>query len=258
MSLIENLRHLKWELQLWKKRGLLKRIGLKYICPFCGFRSSSLQEFGSNFEANRKYEIVGAGLRKCRCWKCYSTDRERLIYLYLRDYTNFFKKKHKLLHIAPEPNLSKMILAESNNEYVCGDYFMPGYSYPEYVQNMNVLDLNFPEGTFDVVICNHVLEHIDEDLKAMSELYRVLKNGGFAILQVPLALSLEKTLEDSSVVHPEDREKLYGQYDHVRLYGIDYKERLESVGFKVDLHDVSANYPKAGLGQNESIYICTK
>ena len=98
--------------------------------------------------------------------------------------------------------------------------------YPPYVHNMNVLNLPFAEGDFDMVMCNHVLEHIEDDRKAMRELFRVLKKGGVGLLQVPMSNILDKTLEDSSVKTSEERLKVFGQTDHLRLYGMDKEENL--------------------------------
>ena len=94
-------------------------------------------------------------------------------------------------------------------------------------------DIGFPDEDFDVVICSHVLEHIREDRKAMKEIFRVLRPGGFAVLQVPLALDLEETQEDPSIVDEKERFEAYGQKDHLRMYGMDYPQRLEGVGFRV-------------------------
>ncbi|MEF2944483.1 MAG: class I SAM-dependent methyltransferase, partial [Phocaeicola dorei] len=141
---------------------------------------------------------------------------------------------------------------------ICGDLFTTGYSYPDYVRNMNVLDIPFKENSFDIVLCNHVLEHIENDQKAMQELYKVLKKTGIAILQVPIASDLAHTYENSSITEPELRIKHFGQKDHVRLYGMDYKTRLESVGFKVDMVNIADRYPKYGLNPFETLYICHK
>lgn len=160
--------------QLW----LFKHRGNKYTCPFCGYSSDMLLPFGQENEAVRKHHIIGAGRRNARCLKCDSRDRERLIYIYLKQVARIFEKQElEILHIAPELNLAKK-LRETNFRYICGDLFTEGYHYPEYVQNMNVLHLPFEGNTFDVILCNHVLEHVPEDRKAMSEIYRVLKPGG--------------------------------------------------------------------------------
>ena len=110
-------------------------------------------------------------------------------------------------------------------------------------------------------ICNHVLEHIIEDKKAMCEILRVLKIGGKAILQVPISLSLEKSHEDYSITNEKEREQIYGQFDHVRLYGQDYKEKLELAGFKVAKiapEELIVDTIRFGVDKNEYLYVCSK
>ena len=183
-----------------------------------------------------------------------------ILYVYLRDIVHVFdsSRKFHILHFAPEPHLTERLRTLANVNYICGDLFTTGYSYPDYVRNMNVLDIPFKENSFDIVLCNHVLEHIENDQKAMQELYKVLKKTGIAILQVPIASDLAHTYENSSITEPELRIKHFGQKDHVRLYGMDYKTRLESVGFKVDMVNIADRYPKYGLNPFETLYICHK
>lgn len=243
------------KIQLW----LLKHKGNKYSCPFCGYSSDMMLPFGENNEAIQKYHIIGAGRRNVRCLKCGSHDRERLIYLYLKYVACIFdsSKALDILHIAPEPRLSQVLL-KSNMHYVCGDLFTEGYTYPEYVSNMNVLDLPFEDNTFDIILCNHVLEHIPEDRKAMKEIYRALKPDGFALLQVPISYRLEHTIEDFSIQDPHLREIKFGQKDHCRLYSKDYVDRLQECGFKVDVLNISKDYSLYGVNPEENLFICHK
>ena len=124
-------------------------------------------------------------------------------------------------------------------EYLCGDLFAEGYNYPSLVKKLDVTNLPFKNDHFDLIICNHVLEHINEDTKAIKEIYRVLKNNGKAILQVPISFKIDKTFEDSRVTSPKQREIKFGQNDHVRVYGKDYVNRLESCGFSVEVSKLS-------------------
>lgn len=232
--------------------------GNKYVCPFCGYSSKDLLEGGLDNEALRHYQVIGGGRRRGGCWKCGATDREKLVYLYLVNELKIFDNKLNILHIAPEKHLSEKISSHSSVKYLCGDLFCQGYVYPSYVHNMNILNLLLEDNKFDVVICNHVLEHVEDDRKAMSELYRVLKFGGVAILQVPISKVLDKTLEDFSIVEPHDREIIFGQYDHCRIYGNDYKDRLTSIGFQVEIINMSLQYNKYGINPNEDLYVCYK
>ena len=123
--------------------------------------------------------------------------------------------------------------------------------------------MNFKDNFFGVIIYNHVLEHVKNDQKAISELFRVLRPKGFAILQVPISKNAKETFEDFSITSPEERERYFGQKDHVRIYGQDYKKRLESVGFKVELYDIkdelnTKNIRKHGFNENEILYVCRK
>ena len=170
----------------------------------------------------------------------------------------FLNKNKSILHIAPENILSKKMLEFGFTEYVCGDLFLEGYDYPKYVKNIDVSNIPYPDNTFDLIICNHVLEHIPRDLNAMRELRRVLKIGGQAILQVPISKNSSQTFEDFSVVDPQQREIIFGQFDHVRIYGQDYVKRLEDSGFTVRRINISKEFIKYGLNIDEDIFTCEK
>lgn len=245
----------------WKfSREAEKHRGERYECPFCGFRSVDLASMGIDNPAARKYNAIGMGVRPGMCWKCRAKDREKLVYLYLRDVEKIFDGHPlRLLHIAPENIIAKRILPVQSIDYVCGDFFAKGYMYPPYVRNMNVLNLPFGEEEFDMVICNHVMEHIEDDRKAMRELYRVLKKNGKGIIQVPMSKDINRTIEDPAVKTEKDRLEKFGQKDHLRLYGTDYKNRLEESGFKVELLHFSDDIiERYGLDRNEDLYLCHK
>ena len=160
-----------------------------------------------------------------------SLERHRLMWLFLKDETDFFSspKKLKVLHIAPEQCFLKLFKNQKNLDYITSDLESPIADV-----KADICNLPFEENQFDVVFCNHVLEHIPDDNKAMQELYRVLKKGGFGIFQIPQDLSREQTFEDDSINDKKERAKIFGQYDHVRVYGRDYFDRLRAIGFKVD------------------------
>ncbi len=120
-------------------------------------------------------------------------------------------KSYSILHLAPEWRLSEKFLKYKYKQYICSDKFMPGYHYPKHTIDMDIMDIKFNENTFDLVLCNHVLEHIPDDIAAMKELYRVLKPNGTAILQVPISSTLMKTFEDTNIKTDEEREEIYGQ-----------------------------------------------
>jgi SAM-dependent methyltransferase len=245
---------------LKKNLRLFLHKGNRYHCPLCGYKAKDLYPIGLEFPVLFDKQIIGGGRRNAGCLKCGSSDRERLIFIFLKEKMGLFAgpKSTHILHIAPEKQLTKFILAEGFQNYVCGDLFSDGYLYPEHVQNMNVLALPFPENTFDLVICNHVLEHIPDDRLAMSEIYRVLKGGGKAILQVPISNISESTFEDFSVSTAAQREIVFGQFDHIRIYGQDYTERLKEVGFKVNRMNISEEYSQYGVNPLEDLFIGEK
>ncbi|HRX66979.1 MAG TPA: methyltransferase domain-containing protein [Tenuifilaceae bacterium] len=187
-----------------------------------------------------------------------SLERHRLLWLYLKEKTNFFSAPLKVLHIAPEYCFLKPFGMLRNIEYVTADLNSPWAKVKLDVQN-----IPFPENEFDIILCNHVLEHVADDRLAMREFFRVLKPNGFGIFQVPLDSSMEETQEDKSVKSPEMREKLYGQRDHVRLYGNDYGKRLAEAGFRVTEDDFAKRMPpelaeRYALPKDEVIYFCQK
>ena len=167
-----------------------------------------------------------------KCPFCGSRERTRMTWLYLRQ-QNLLREGLRILHVAPERCLQQRFLTLEGVDYIAGDKHEPGYSYPPGTVELDVTDLKFPDGRFDLVICSHVLEHVPDDRKAMAEIFRVLAPGGKAILMVPLNMESALTHEDASITDPKERERLYGQFDHVRLYGRDYSQRLQDAGFQV-------------------------
>jgi len=189
-----------------------------------------------------------------------SLERHRLMWLFLRDNTTFFTatKKLKVLHIAPEQCFLDIFRKQQNLNYITSDLQSPIADV-----KADICDLPFKENEFDIIFCNHVLEHISNDTKAMQELYRVLKPGGFGIFQIPQDLSKAITFEDNTITDRKERAKLFGQYDHVRVYGRDYFDKLRSIGFKVDEVDYTKKITldkieKYCLMQNEILPVCYK
>ena len=189
-----------------------------------------------------------------------SLERHRLMWLFLKDNTTFFTatKKLKVLHIAPEQCFLDIFRKQQNLNYITSDLESPIADV-----KADICDLPFKENEFDIVFCNHVLEHISNDKKAMQELYRVLKPGGFGIFQIPQDLSKAITFEDDTITDRKERAKLFGQYDHVRVYGRDYFDKLRSIGFKVDEVDYTKKITlekieKYCLMKNEILPVCYK
>lgn len=171
-----------------------------------------------------------------------SLERHRLLWLYLRQETNFFTEYHKVLHFAPEQAFYKRFRKMKNLEYTTTDLNSPLADV-----KADICNLPFEDNSFDIVLCNHVLEHIPDDVKAMQELYRVMKVGGMGIFQIPQDLSRDKTFEDNSITDKKERAKLFGQYDHVRVYGKDYFNKLRGIGFKVDEVDYTSQLSDADI-----------
>jgi len=187
-----------------------------------------------------------------------SLERHRLLWLYLKNETDFFTKPKKVLHIAPEQCFLKRFKEQANLDYITADLYSPIADV-----KADICNLPFAANSFEVVFCNHVLEHIGDDAKAMSELYRVLKPKGLGIFQIPQDLSLNETYEDFSITSEEERKKHFGQYDHVRVYGKDYFDRLRAVGFTVNEIDYTNTLSpelitKYCLVKDEILPVCTK
>lgn len=187
-----------------------------------------------------------------------SLERHRLLWLYLKNETDFFSAKKKVLHFAPEQAFYKRFKKMKNLEYITTDLNSPLADV-----KADICNLPFNNDEFDVILCNHVLEHIPDDTKAMQELYRVLRSGGWGIFQIPQDLSRETTFEDNSITNKKERSKIFGQYDHVRIYGKDYFNKLRSVGFKVDEIDYTAKLTleeitRYCLAQGEIIPVVSK
>lgn len=168
-----------------------------------------------------------------------SLERHRLLWLYLKNETDFFTAKNKVLHFAPEQSFYKRFKKMSNLDYTTTDLNSPLADV-----KADICNLPFEDNSYDIIFCNHVLEHIPDDTKAMQELYRVLKPNGMAILQIPQDLKRAITFEDDSITDKKERAKIFGQYDHVRIYGRDYFNKLRSIGFQVDEVDYTSNLSK--------------
>jgi SAM-dependent methyltransferase len=232
---------------------------LRFHCPICNGRFSYLHPAGYYVPVLKEKKVIGAGYRiHAVCPGCGSGDRERLLFLYLKKHTRIFDDSLKVLHVAPEKNLQRILKGLSHIDYLSGDI-----QSEEAMVKMDITEIAYPDNSFDVIICNHVLEHIPDDGKAMAELKRIMTPGGWGIFQVPISPVLNKTIEDPTVVSPEDRERIFGQDDHVRIYGRDYTARLARAGFRVETYDPRADLGlfgvfKYALCPGEHVFVCRK
>jgi len=216
------------------------------LCPVCGMSSPRFLRFGR------------VPREDAQCPNCGALERHRLFWVFLETKTSLFDaNQKKMLHIAPEACLESKLRERVGAGYLTGDL-----GKRRAMVKMDISDIQFPDETFDVVYCSHVLEHVPDDKRAMSELFRVLKNDGWAVLLVPI--NSKKTFEDPSIVDPKERLEVFGQEDHVRRYGPDYVDRLRDAGFFVEVFKVSdivsqSDALQRGLTENcGDIYYCTK
>lgn len=218
-------------------------------CPVCEKSFSKFLSYGSDI-AHRENVLCPYDL---------TLERHRLMWLYLKDSSDFFTAgKLNVLHIAPEQCFHKRFKAQKNLNYITGDLVSPIADL-----HFDLHEIPLEDNRFDVVFCNHVMEHVDDALQCMKELHRVLKPGGWGIMQVPQDFNREETLEDKSIVTPEEREKYYWQKDHVRLFGLDYPQWLEKAGFTVTEFSKESNYDEKKISRfrlqkEEILYIVHK
>lgn len=231
----------------------LKVLGVFYrgsavTCPICNTHYRQFLPYG---RINPRENAL--------CPNCLSLERHRLIWLYLQDRTDFFKSKKSILHIAPEACYIQRFEKIHGEQYITADIESPLAKV-----KMDIHQIPFSENQFDVILCNHVLEHVRDDLQAMREMYRVLKPGGFAILQIPFFNPVpDQTFEDDSITDKREREKIFGQDDHVRKYGKDYATRIAQSGLIAVQNEYVNSLPdetrkKFGLAKGEIIYIGKK
>ena len=242
------LRQLKKPLRQLKHRVTeLPYYGTARLCPVCGASARLFRQHG----------IIRRD--DARCQHCGALERHRLLWQYITTQTNLFDgKPKKMLHVAPEGCFESRFREQLGDNYLTADLLNP-----RAMVKMDITDIQYPDQSFDVIYCSHVLEHVLDDRRAMREFYRVLNDKGWAILLVPI-METDTTYEDPSIVDPEERLKAFGQSDHVRSYGPDYADRLREAGFIVKVTRpadlVSPNdVIKMGLTPaSGEIYFCTK
>lgn len=207
--------------------------GKRYIDPIDGKGFRSFLPYGYGSQRNNVLSPSTLSL-----------ERHRLLWLYLKIETDFFAAQSKVLHFAPEQCFLKRFRELKNIDYTTTDLESPIADV-----KADICDLPFEDNTYDVIFCNHVLEHIPDDKRAMQELYRVMKPGGYGIFQIPQNLTREVTFEDYGITDKKERAKIFGQYDHVRVYGRDYFDKLRAVGFKVKEVDFTNNFSEEDITQ---------
>lgn len=223
--------------------------GNKVECPVC---KKSFRKFLS-------YGSAVAHRENVLCPYDLTLERHRLMWLYLKNKSDFFTKPNlKVMHIAPEQCFHKIFKHQKNLDYTTGDLVSP------------IADLHFDlhqipleDNQYEIIFCNHVMEHVTDDLKCMQELHRIMKPGGWGIFQVPIDTNRTSTYEDWSITTPEEREKHFWQYDHVRLYGTNYPNRLEEAGFTLETVDYGKEispelFDRYRLPKGEMLYIVHK
>jgi len=238
------------------------RIGLRKIyyygnvfkCSLCGSSVRTLINSGRDLPILRELEVIGGFRAGDTCPVCFMGARTRLVGYYLENEAlRNSKGLQRILHVAPEAWLTTIIRRHPGNiDYVAADLHPGHYEGSLEVVQADITNLPWNTNSFDLVICNHVLEHVPDDRKAMGELYRVMRPGGSAILQVPMAIKLGTTIEDPSVQCPKERERRFGQSDHVRIYGSDYFDRLRSAKFRVEMINPVTAW---GLGAVERLHL---
>ncbi len=219
----------------------------KVKCNVCGWYGEKFVDFDCGY---------GHIYVNSTCPNCLSQPRHRSFFLYLKKVipTN---KQIKVLHFAPEPLITKLFKSYKNIDYLSVDIDKNNAMRVE-----DITHLSFSDSSFDIIFCSHVLEHVENDKNAMSELYRVLKKGGFAIIDVPIDTSRAQTYEDFSIISPEERTKAFWQFDHVRLYGNDFPDKLRGAGFKVKADMFISTLDKSKIDyfglEDGPIYFCEK
>ena len=220
-------------------------LGKGRFCPVCE-------------RASRRFRPFGIPPREgAQCVHCQALERHRILWLFLSQKTDFFNGVAKrMLHVAPEQFLESRFRKSIGEGYLTADLLNP-----RAMVQMDITNIQYPDQSFDVIYCSHVLEHVQDDHKAMREFHRVLKDSGWAILLVPI--TAKETFEDPSITEPEDRLRVFGQEDHVRNYGPDYVDRLRRAGFHVEVTEIDdlADCDEAQkMGLNSAggkIYYCT-
>jgi SAM-dependent methyltransferase len=216
----------------------------RFYCPVCDHWDRAFQTFGLIPRAN------------ARCPTCGALERHRLIWHFFKHHTDLLRPPRKrMLHFAPEPMFAARLARLPHLDYLTADLYGPAMA------KVDITDMPFEDRSFDVLYCSHVLEHVPDDRRALRECYRVLKSGGWAAFIVPIFR--EPTVEDPSITDPCERERLFGQVDHVRKYGPDFQDRLKEAGFAVSRYSADEiggrDWVRCGIPRHEGpIFWCRR
>jgi SAM-dependent methyltransferase len=239
-------------------------IGANYHCIMCGNDIQCFMPYRKGLSdvppLMRHLEIVGSDVENFSCPICACHDRERHLLMYLKASNSLEKMQGaKILHFAPEKNLIKIIQSTAPNEYILGDLYPTSLE----IKKINLQAINYPNEYFDFVLANHVLEHVDNDSEALDEIYRVLRPGGYAILQTPFSNILQSTFSDPGINNEQARLHAYGQEDHQRLYGKNIFSTIQISGLTslVKSHNQILdliNSKKMGVNPSEPFFLFKK
>lgn len=228
--------------------GLIYK-GKGRVCPICCAEYKRFLPYG--------YVVVRPD---ALCPRCLSLERHRLLWLWLTRETDLTDRRPRLLHIAPEVCLMrklKDIYSSDPQKYVTADLESPLADL-----HFDILQIPLPDASFDAVICNHLLEHVADDRAALRELHRILRPGGWGVVLSPIDYNRAETFEDDTITDPAERTRIFGQYDHRRIFGRDYAERLRSVGFEAVEIDYAARFTQDERQKyafcNDRIYLVRK
>lgn len=211
-----------------ERRQLRPAPGPVFYCPVCETWHRRFLPFGLN------------GRRNATCPACGSLERHRYMWRHLVERHRVLNRRLKVLHVAPEPSVGARLSALLNIRYLSVDLYNEGAAL-----NMDLTDLDLPDASFDMVVCSHVLEHVERDDLALAEMARVLKRSGALVVMVPTDRKLAATYEDFSITDPVERHKAFGHPYHVRICGMDYPDRMRAAGFDVDVFDSKRMSPLA-------------
>jgi SAM-dependent methyltransferase len=263
---------LLWQVMKQMKHKIMdnNRNNKFYCCPVCGKDVSSFLKLPDYYDDMlEKHEYVHSifcaetmNRKAYSCPHCYASDRDRLYGVYLNEkFLNIVKhgRKYTFLDIAPAKSLAEFVKKHDFIQYRSIDLYMEGVDDKVDVTDMNI----YRDNSFDIILCSHVLEHIEDDRKAISELYRILKPSGFAIIMVPILLSIHEDFENPSYKTEAERWKYFGQNDHVRIYSKNgFVNKLTQVGFKVNQLGIDyfgkEIFEKYGIHHRSILYVVEK